>query len=149
MPHKYWKILQRQTHRQTNNNNHNTITSDLFWHLVSKFLPFLYKYLVIILYRKRGEVTTANTFCFPFLYYDTCSLSSIEREEVITASTDMSLKTHRQQLVKKIIALNCFLPFGPWMVVKNFMQVEVDAKINVCKPNLVVMASPVLEILLL
>ena len=35
------------------------------------------------------------------------------------------------------------------MVVKNFMQVEVDAKINVCKPNLVVMASPVLEILLL
>ena len=32
------------------------------------------------------------------------------------------------------------------MVVKNFMQVEVDAKINVCKLG---MASPVLEILLL
>ena len=35
------------------------------------------------------------------------------------------------------------------MVVKNFMQVEVDAKINVCKPNLAGMASLVLEILLL
>ena len=84
---------------------------------------------------------------FPFLYYDTCSLSSIEREEVITASTDISLKTHRQQPVKKIIALNCFLPFGPWMVVKNFMQVEVDAKC--VQPSLVGIASPVLEILLL
>ena len=49
----------KHTNKQTNNNNHNTITSDLFLSV----LPVLHQYLVIILYIyiEREEVSTAST----------------------------------------------------------------------------------------
>ena len=48
----------KHTNKQTNNNNHNTITSDLFLSV----LPVLHQYLVIILYIYREKrVSTAST----------------------------------------------------------------------------------------